>query len=110
MAWLFVAGNSVKEIEKSLSYDFRAMGGWIKANKLTACMLFDTNQKVKEKILETAYQDRSINKTTGYKYLPVKLDHTLLPNKNFNTTYNKASGRLYLLSRIENKLNVKFHW
>lgn len=115
MAWLFVVGNSVKEIEKFLSCDFRAMGDWITANKLvlnmkkdkTKCVLFDTNQKVKQNSLEIAYQDRCINKTTGYKYLRLKLDHTLLLNKHFNSTYKKASGRLYLLSRPRNKLNVK---
>lgn len=60
MAWLVVARNSVKEIDKSLSCDFRAMGDWITVNKLvlnmkkdkTECMLFDTNRKVKEKSLK----------------------------------------------------------
>ena len=74
MAWLFVAGNSVKEIEKPLSCDFRAMCYWITANKLvlnikkdkTECKLFDTNQNIKEESLKIAYQDRSFNKTTGY--------------------------------------------
>lgn len=51
----------------------------------TEYILFGTNQKAKEKSLERAYRDQSINKTTNYKYLGVKLDHTLLRKKHFNS-------------------------
>ena len=58
-----MAANSVKEIEKSLSSDYRVMADWMTANELklnmkkkeTKCTLFGTNQKVKEKSLEIAY-------------------------------------------------------
>ena len=61
------------------------MTEWMIANKLmlnmkkdkTECLLFGTNQKVKEKSFEKAYRDQPINKTTDYKYLGVSLDHML---------------------------------
>ena len=73
----------------------------------TECMLFGTKQKIKEKRLDVTYRDQTINNTTVYKYLGVKLDQTLLLNDHLNSTYKKASSRLYLLGRVRNKLNVK---
>ena len=112
---IFAAGNSVEEIEKSLSSDFKAIADWMTENELivnmkkgkTECMLFGTKQKIKEKRLDVTYRDQTINNTTVYKYLGVKLDQTLLLNDHLNSTYKKASGRLYLLGRVRNKLNVK---
>ena len=113
---IFVTGNSVKEIVSVIW--FHAMADWMTANELildmkkdkTECMLFVTNQKVKEKSLEIPYQDQSINKKTDYKYLGMKLDRTLLLillNKHIYLPFKKAFGRLYLLSRLRNKLDVK---
>ena len=59
------------------------------------------------KNFDVTYRDQTINNTTVYKYLGVKLDQTLLLNDHLNSTYKKASGRLYLLGRVRNKLNVK---
>ena len=82
---IFAAGNSVEEIEKSLSSDFKAIANWMTENELivnmkkgkTECMLFGTKQKIKEKRLDVTYRDQTINNTTVYKYLGVKLDQTL---------------------------------
>lgn len=112
---IFVSGTSVEEIQKSLSTDFKAMADWMTENELiinmkkgkTEVMLFGTRQRIKDQKLDVRYQDQIINNTSDYKYLGVKLDQTLSLNDHLNSTYKKASGRLYLLSRLRNQLNIK---
>jgi len=112
---IFASGTSVDEIDKALSTDFNIIADWMAENELlinmkrgkTESMLFGTRQKIKNKSLEITYKDQEINHTTSYKYLGVKLDQTVLLNDHLNSTYKKAAGRLYLLNRLRNQLNIK---
>ena len=69
-------------------------------------MLFGTAKRLATtaKSLEVKYKEKSINFTTSYKYLVVKLDPTMTMQEHFNSTYKRASSRLSLLSKRKNLL------
>ena len=56
-------------------------------------MLFGTAKRLATtaKSLEVKYKKKSINGTTSYKYLGVKLDPTMTMQEHFNSTYKRAT-------------------
>ena len=57
--------------------------------------------------LNIMYLDNAVNVTTTYKYLGVQLDQTLTLSDQFDTSYKKASSRLFLLNKLRNLLTVE---
>ena len=64
------------------------------------CMMFGISQKNKNKSLRIQHNFSNITNTSTYKYLGVKLDQTLSLRDHIESTYKKASVRLYLMKRI----------
>jgi len=67
----------------------------------TECVLFGTSQRIKNKSIEINYRRHPLSQTNSYKYLGVQHDQTAI-----ETTYRKASGRLYLLKRVQPQLTI----
>jgi len=112
---IYVTGASVSEIEKQLSADFNRVVTWMADNELvvnakkgkTESMLFGTSQKIKDKSLNITHNTQHLNCTNSYQYLGVTLDQSLQLSEHVNLMFRKASGRLYLLSRLRNQLTTK---
>lgn len=114
---LYTPGKDVVTIEGKLSLDMQAIAIWCEDNELiinvkkgkTECMLFVTAKRLSltEKTWEIKFQEHHINVTTSYKYLGIEIEQTLSKSKNFNQSYKKASGRLFLLSKLRHQLNTE---
>ena len=113
---LYTPGKDVVIIEEKLSTDMQAIATWCMENELilnlkkgkTESMLFGTSKCLSSitKTLEIKYEQNYINVTTSYKYLGIEIDATLSMSKHFDRSYKKASGRLFLLSKLRHQLNV----
>ena len=68
-------------------------------------MVFGISQKIKNRSLRIQHNFSNIN-TSTYKYLGVKLDQTLSLCDHIESTYKKASVRLYLMKRIRPNLTA----
>ena len=69
-------------------------------------MMFGTSQKMKNKTLKIQHNFYELSNTSAYKYLGVKLDQTLTLRDHIESTYKKASARLYLMKRIRPNLTT----
>ena len=111
---LYADGKDLKSIENALSSDMSLLASWFTENELllnlkkgkTEAMVFGTGKKLSTTptVLEVKYKDNIINVTTSYKYLGVKLDQTLSLNEHFESSYKKASSRLFLLAKLRHQL------
>ena len=111
---LHAQGKDINMIENALSIDMSSLAAWFHENELilnlkkgkTEAMLFGTAKRLATtgKSLKVKYKEKSINVTTSYKYLGVKLDPTMTMQEHFNSTYKRASSRLSLLSKMRNLL------
>ena len=105
----------MKDIEECLSEDFNSIVTWLESMDLvcnmkkgkTEAMLFGTSQKVNKHSLNIVHRHKTLSTTANYKYLGVKLDQTLSLREHIDTSYKKATGRLYLLKRVRPQLTVK---
>jgi len=73
-------------------------------------MLFGTAKRLSKQEQDTIkveIQGETVHHTTSYTYLGNQLDSTLTLSKNFEKAYNKATGRLNLLSKMRSFLNVE---
>ena len=104
-------------IQNKLSEDMGIINTWLEQNDLvlnlkkgkTETMLFGTAKRLynhRDHKLEVKIRNFTINNTSEYKYLGVKIDPTLSLSTHFNEVYRKASGRLRLLHRLRNSLTV----
>ena len=73
----------------------------------TEAMLFGTSQKVNNHSLNIIHRFTKLSTTTAYKYLGIKLDQTLSLHDHIDSSYKKATGRLYLLKRVRPQLTIK---
>ena len=113
---LYTPGKDVVIIEEKLSTDVQAIATWCMENEFilnlkkekSESMLFGTSKRLSSitKTLEIKYEKNYINVTTSYKYLGIEIDPTLSMSKHFDCSYKKASGRLFLLSKLRYQLNV----
>lgn len=114
---LYVDGPDLTSIENALSSDMSLLASWFTENELilnlkkgkTEAMVFGTSQKLAtlSATLNVKYQDYSINVTNTYKYLGVILDQTLSLNEHFESSYKKASSRLFLLAKLRHQLTSR---
>ena len=113
---LYVADQDIQSINAKLSKDMDCLADWLKSNELvlnlkkgkTEALLFGTPQRIAKQAepLEIKLSHETVIKNaTEYKYLGVRVDSSLNLNSNFNTCYNKASGRLRLLAKIRSYLD-----
>ena len=114
---IYVAGKEIKEINTRLSNAMAELSAWFSENELilnlnkgkTEAILFGTAQRIRKctEPLCILHENGQINITPTYKYLGVQLDSTLNLNSNFDAKYKKASGRLRLLAKIRNHLDIE---
>ena len=72
----------------------------------TESMLFGTSRNLAKQpsYLNIKYAHHNVKFTKTYKYLGVKITHSLNMNTNFDHTYKNTSGRLRLLRKIRSHL------
>ena len=70
-------------------------------------MLFGTSQRIKHHSLKILHRYNKLPTTSTYKYLGVKLDLTLSLRDHIDSSYKKASDRLYLLNRVRPHLTLE---
>ena len=114
---IYVACREIKEINTRLSNAVAELSVWFSENDLilnlnkgkTEALLFGTAQRIRKctEPLCTLHENGQINITPTYKYLGVQLDSTLNRNSDFDAKYKKASGRLQLLAKIRNHLDIE---
>ena len=114
---LFISSKDFHVIETKLSEDLSHVGKWFLENEIimnmkkgkTECMLFDTSKRLSKtpSALSVNYQQSNINVAITYKYLGVEIDSSLNLNSHFDKSYKKCSGRLRLLSRLRQHLDIK---
>ena len=107
---IYVSGKGKGEIEKSLTEDCESSAQYFDDNALiknlkkgkTESMIFGTSKRLKttDENLSVTYRGQSINNVKQYKYLGNNVDRNLNFNKNFDSTYKRASSRLNLLSKL----------
>ena len=75
----------------------------------TEALLFGTTQRIRKctEPLSIRHEDGLINATCTYKYLGVQLDSSLTLSSDFDDKCKKASGRLRLLAKIRNHLDIE---
>ena len=93
------------------------LSAWFNENELilnlkkgkTEAPLFGTAQRIRKctEPLRILHENGQINVTSTYKYLGVQLDSSLNLNGDFDAKYKKASGRLRLLAKIRNHLDIE---
>ena len=112
---LIVAGKDIFIIESLISSDMQRLSNWCKENELflnlhkgkTEAMMFGTAPALRNQDSFNIVYDgcKTVNVTTSYKYLGVKIDQTLNLNTNFQYTYRKANGKLRLLQKLRPQLS-----
>ena len=111
---IYLSGKSKESIQSGLQSDFNAIADWMESMDLvtnmkegrTEVMLFRTNQKIKNQLLDISYRFVKISNTTSYKYLGVRLDQNLFLSEHIESVYKKASSRLYLMKRVRPQLTT----
>ena len=75
----------------------------------TEAMLFGTAKNLSNQsdTINVVYGSEKINITTSYKYLGVYIEPSLNMNKNFDSRYKKAAGKLRLLQKLRQMLNER---
>ena len=111
---IYFSNKDFVVIENSLSEDLSLIADYFDKNELvinlkkgkTECMLFGTSKRLYKvsRELDIYYRDTRVNVTTEYKYLGNVLDSSLSFNKNFESSYRKASGRIGLLRKLKGYL------
>ena len=114
---IYVAGKEIKEINAKLSNAMTALSAWFSENELILnlkkgkieALLFGTAQRIQKctEPLCISNEHGQISITSTYKYLGVQLDSSLNLNSDFDAKYKKASGRLRLLAKIRNHLDIE---
>ena len=113
---LYVVDQDIQSINAKLSKDMDCLADWLKSNELvlnlkkgkTDSLLFGTTQSIakqNEPLEIKLWHETFINNSTEYKYLGVRADSSINLNSNFNSRYEKASGRLRLLAKIRSYLD-----
>ena len=113
----YTASEEIKEINAKLSKTLAELSTWVSTNELilnlqkrkTEAFLFGTVQRIRKftEPLSIRHEDGLINVTCTYKYLGVQIDSSLTLSSNFDDKYKKASGRLWLLAKIRNHLDIE---
>ena len=114
---IYTAGEEMKEINAKLSKTVAELSTWFNKNELilnlqkgkTEALLFGTAQRIRKctEPLSIRHEDGLINATCTYKYLGVQIDSSLTLSSDFDDKYKKASGRLRLLAKIRNHLDIE---
>ena len=113
---IYVADKDIKVIKSKLSEDMNAIAEWLDQNALiinlnkgkTESLLFGTSQRIakQSETFNVMYRGSNISNTTHYKYLGIELDSSLSLNSHFEKCYKRASGRLRLLAKLRDYLDV----
>ena len=113
---IFGENGRLPTIEHQLDEDLENLSRWFEENELlinlkpvkTEVLLFGTSQRVAKinKSFEVKFNNRNINETKSYKYLGVKVDHTLNLNSHFDKTYKKMTSRLRLLNKLRSNMTA----
>ena len=112
---IYIADKDLYIVQSNLNRDIESLAEFFDLNQLiinlkkgkTECMLFGTAKRMKDQQLQLLYRGVKVNFVTLYKYLGNILDNTLTLDKNFNSSYKKACGRLMLLRRVRPSLTIK---
>ena len=114
---IYVVGNEMKEINAKLSNAMAKLSARFSENEIilhlkkrkTETLLFETAQRIRKctEPLCILHENGQINITSTYKNLGVQLDSSLNLNSDFDAKYKKASGRLQLLTKIRNNLDME---
>ena len=113
---IYVASKEIKEIDAKLSNAMAELSVWFSENELilnlkkrkTETLLFGTVQRIRKctEPLCILHGNGQIDITSTYKYLGVQLDSSQNLNNDFYAKY-KASGRLRLLAKTRNRLDME---
>ena len=113
---IYVADKDIKVIKTKLSNDMNAIADWLDQNALiinlnkgkTESLLFGTSQRIakQSESFNVMYRGSNISNTTLYKYLGIEVDSSLSLNSHFEKCYKRASGRLRLLAKLRDYLDV----
>ena len=112
---IYVSHKDVIVIQNKLNEDMENISHYFDSNELiinlkkgkTESMLFGTTKRLKNQDLDVNFRNTSINHVKFYKYLGNIIDNTLSFERNFNSVYKKASGRLRLLAKLRPSLTVE---
>ena len=82
---IYISDKSFSTIRSNLTEDFPRVATWLEENQLivnlrngkTECMLFETSQRTKNKVLDVVLNHSILSETNSYKYLGVQLDQNL---------------------------------
>ena len=114
---IYTANKEIKEINAKLSKTLAEISTWFSKNELilnvqkgkTEALLFGTAQRIRKCMepLSICHEDGLVNAPCTYKCLGVQLDSSLTLSSDFDDKYKIASGRLRLLAKIRNHLDIE---
>ena len=111
---IYISDKSFSTIRSNLTEDFPRVPTWLEENQLivnlrngkTECMLFETSQRTKNKVLDVALNS-ILSETNSYKYLGVQLGQNLNTKDHTTQMYRNICSRLQLLKRLQPKITTK---
>ena len=112
---IYISDKSFSTIRSNLTEDFPRVATWLEENQLivnlrngkTECMLFETSQRTKNKVLDVVLNHSILSETNSYKYLGVQLDQNLNTKDHTTQMYRNICSRLQLLKRLRPKITTK---
>ena len=113
---VYFSEKNVEIIQEKLNEDLENISRYFSKNELiinlkkgkTESMLFGTAKRLSNQELELLYKGMKINFVRFYKYLGSIIDNTLTFERNFYSSYKKASGRLRFLANLRPCLTGNF--
>ena len=111
---IYVADKNIEKIEKCLENDLERIAHYFDESQMiinlgkgkTETIIFGTGKRLSttKNQLDISYRGQPIENVSEYKYLGNFADQHLSFNKNFESVFKKASGRLKLLKRLRGYL------
>ena len=113
----YVADKNLEIIQNKFNQDIDAVANWLDQNELiinlkkekTESLLFETAKRLANltEPFNISYRGERISETKDYKYLEMEINSGLNLNSHFERYFKRASGRLRLLAKLKDYLNLK---